>query len=99
MQFFQTQTQASVPQGGSLKLGAYTITYRSLAVFDTADGRNVARAVVDVSKNGNYMGTLYPRRDYYYESQQPMTILGVRSSMEDDVYVILVDWESITSQG
>lgn len=99
MQFFQTQTQASVPQGGSLKLGDYTVTYRSLAVFDTADGRNVARAVVDVSKNGKYVGSLYPRRDYYYESKQPMTIPGVRSTMEDDVYVILVDWESITSQG
>jgi cytochrome c-type biogenesis protein CcmF len=73
--------------------------FESLAVFDTADGRNVARAVVSVYKNGRYVGELYPRRDYYYESQQPMTIPGLRSTMEDDFYVLLVDWQPISSAG
>jgi cytochrome c-type biogenesis protein CcmF len=59
----------------------------------------VARAVVDLSKNGVDLGELYPRHDYYYSSDQPMTIPGVRSSIEDDVYVDLVDWNPITSQG
>ena len=47
----------------------------------------------------NTLGELNPRRDYYYESQQPMTIPGVRSTLEDDVYVLLVDWQPISSQG
>ena len=38
-----------------------------LAEFDTADGRNVARAVVDVSETASRSGQLYPRRDYYYD--------------------------------
>jgi cytochrome c-type biogenesis protein CcmF len=80
-------------------LGKYSITYDSLANFDTADGRNVARAVLSVYKNGKYVGELHPRRDYYYEAQQPMTIPGVRSTMEDDLYVLLVDWQPISSQG
>ena len=60
---------------------------------------NVARAVLDISRDGKYLGELHPRRDYYYESQQPMTIPGVRSTMEDDLYVILVDWQPILSTG
>jgi cytochrome c-type biogenesis protein CcmF len=28
-----------------------------------------------------------------------MTIPGVRSTMEDDLYVLLVDWEPVSSQG
>jgi cytochrome c-type biogenesis protein CcmF len=80
-------------------LGNYTITFNSLAAFDTDDGRNVARAVVSVDKNGKFVGELYPRRDYYYESQQPMTIPGVRSTMEDDFYVLLVDWQPISTAG
>jgi cytochrome c-type biogenesis protein CcmF len=28
-----------------------------------------------------------------------MTIPGVRSTMEDDLYVLLVDWEPISSTG
>ncbi len=99
IEMFQTETQGTIKPGQSLQLDGYSITYNSLAVFDTADGRNVARAVVDVSKNGQKLTELYPRRDYYYASQQPMTIPGVRSTMEDDVYVLLVDWQPISTDG
>jgi cytochrome c-type biogenesis protein CcmF len=99
IEVFQTETQGTVPQGGSIQLGEYTVTYDSLAVFDTNDGRNVARAVVSVSKDGKFVSQLHPRRDYFFESQQPMTIPGVRSTLEDDLYVLLVDWLPVTSQG
>jgi cytochrome c-type biogenesis protein CcmF len=99
IEIFQTETQGTLKQGDRLELGRYSISFDSLANFDTADGRNVARAVVSVFKNGNYLGELHPRRDYYYEAQQPMTIPGVRSSMEDDFYVLLVDWQPISSAG
>ncbi len=99
IEVFQTETQGTIPQGDEITLGEYSISYDSLANFDTPDGRNVARAVVSVFKNDQYIGELHPRRDYYYESQQPMTIPGVRSTWEDDFYVLLVDWQPITSQG
>jgi len=99
IELFQTETQGTIAQGEQISLGKYTITYDSLAVFDTPDGRNVARAVVSVYKDGNYVGELYPRRDYYYESQQPMTIPGVRSTWEDDFYILLVDWQPVSTAG
>ncbi|HWQ83815.1 MAG TPA: heme lyase CcmF/NrfE family subunit [Anaerolineales bacterium] len=98
IEVFQTETQGTVPEGGELQLGEYTMRFDSLAVFDT-DDRNVARAVVSVFKDGDYVGEYYPRRDYYYEAQQSMTIPGVRSTLEDDFYVLLVDWEAISSNG
>jgi cytochrome c-type biogenesis protein CcmF len=99
IELFQTETQGTLAQGEQLTLGNYSVSFDSLAVFDTADGRNVARAVVSVYKDGKYMGELHPRRDFYYESQQPMTIPGVRSTMEDDLYVLLVDWQPVSSAG
>jgi cytochrome c-type biogenesis protein CcmF len=99
IEVFQTQTQATIPQGGKMILDGYTMTYNSLLIFDTMDGRNVARAVVGIYKNDVLLGELHPRRDYYYDSQQPMTIPGVYSTWEDDFYVILVDWLPISSQG
>ena len=99
IELFQSETQGTIPQGGQLTLGRYVMTFDSLANFDTADGRNVARAVVSVYEDGRYVGELHPRRDYYYESQQPMTIPGVRSTWEDDFYVLLVDWQPISTQG
>lgn len=99
IEMFQTETQGTIAQGETMKLGGYTVTYKDLAVFDTADNRNVARAVLSVEKDGQFLTELYPRRDYFYESQQPMTIPGVRSTMADDLYVILVDWQPILSSG
>jgi cytochrome c-type biogenesis protein CcmF len=99
IEMFQTETQATIPQGGTITLGDYNVTYKSLAIFDTPDGRNVARAVLDVEKNGKFVRELNPRRDFYFESQTPMTIPGVRSTMEDDLYVLLVDWLPVSSQG
>ncbi len=99
IEMFQTETQAKLSSGESMTLAGYTVTYKSLAEFNANDGRNVARAVVEVSKDGKYLGELYPRRDYYYDSQQSMTIPGVRSTIEDDLYVILVNWEQISSTG
>ncbi|PWB54592.1 MAG: cytochrome C biogenesis protein [Anaerolineales bacterium] len=97
IELFQTETQATVPQGGQISLGQYIVQFDSLSIFDTAEGRNVARAVVSVYKDGKYIGELHPRRDYYYESQQSMTIAAVRSTPEDDLYVLLVDWQPLST--
>jgi cytochrome c-type biogenesis protein CcmF len=98
IEMFQTETQSTVGLGEQIVLGDYSITYDSLAEFDTADNRNVARAVVSVYQDEKKVGELYPRRDYFYESRQPMTIPGVRSTMQDDFYVLLVDWQPISTQ-
>jgi len=99
IEIFQTETQGTIPQGESITLGDYTVTYESLAIFDTNDGRNIARAVLSVYDKNNYIGELYPRRDYFYESQQPVTIPGLRSTWKDDLYIVLVDWLPISIQG
>jgi cytochrome c-type biogenesis protein CcmF len=96
---FQSETQATVPEGGQLELGAYAVTYENLDNFNTNDGRNVARAEVSVAKNGREITTLYPRRDFFFDSNQQVTIPGVRSTLLDDLYVILIDWKEISADG
>ena len=95
---FQTETQQTIPQGSEISLGRYTISFDSLSDFNTTDGRNVARAVLSVFKDGKYVGELHPRRDYYYESQQAVTIAGVRSTLADDLYIILADWQPLSTK-
>ncbi len=101
IEIFQTQTQGTIPKGGEISLGRYTLRFDSLAVFDTTDGsnKNVARAVVSIFKDGNYVGEVHPRRDFYYESQRQITLAGVRSTMADDLYVILADWQPLSAAG
>ncbi len=99
IEFFQTETQGTLAAGQTLNLASYTMTYEDLDIFDTPDARNVARAVVSVSRDGKELDELYPRRDYYYESGMPVTIPAVRSTLLDDFYIILVDWKEITAEG
>lgn len=97
--FFQQETQGRLRLGEQLTVGQYVMTYDGLDEFITDDDRHVARATVTVYRNGQQVGELHPRRDFYLSSDQPMTIPGVRSSVEDDFYVLLVDWEPIATNG
>ena len=99
IEFFQKETQATLAQGQELQLAMYTMEYERLDIFDTPDDRNVARAIVLVKKDGRVVDEIYPRRDYYYDSRQQVTIPGVRSTLLDDFYTILVDWKAVTSEG
>jgi cytochrome c-type biogenesis protein CcmF len=100
IEIFQVETQGTLKQGETFKLANYEITYREIAQWDDMPkGVNHRRAVLDVYENGEYLGQLVPRIDYYYESQQNMTIPGQRSTLRDDLYVLLVDWEPTSAAG
>lgn len=95
---FQTETQGTLASGESLNIAGYEIRYKEIASWDDRPaGVNYTRSVVDVYKEGVYIGQLTPRIDYYFDSQQTMTIPGQRSTMRDDLYILLVNWEPVTS--
>jgi len=97
---FQQQTQGTLAIGQSVKIAGYTIQYKDLASWDeTAKGVNYTRAVISVYKDGQYLQDLYPRKDYYYDAQQTMTIPGLRPTLQDDLYIILVDWQPASDIG
>jgi cytochrome c-type biogenesis protein CcmF len=96
IEIFQTQTQKTLAVGDVMQIAGYTLRYESLAQFPYVDGRIITRAVVNVSKDGKSLGELYPRYDYYPDGQ-PMTIPAIRSTPADDLYIVLVDWEGIST--
>jgi cytochrome c-type biogenesis protein CcmF len=95
---FQTQTQATLALGQSIQLDGYTLAYHKLNTTDTPDGRNLAQAVLDISYQGSSIGQLLPTRDYYYTIQQDVTLPAIRSTLKDDLYVVLADWQDISTQ-
>ncbi len=98
--FFQTETQATLAKGETLSVGGFTMRYDSVVNFPTEDQRDVIRATVSVfDSSGNQVAVLHPRRDFFIDSGQPMTIPGVRSTLGEDFYVLLVDWQPIGASG
>jgi cytochrome c-type biogenesis protein CcmF len=96
IQVYQTTTQKTLAVGENLQIDGYTLRYDSLAQFPYTDGRIVTRAAMSVFQGTKFLGNLYPRYDYY-PSGQPMTIAGVRSTLKDDLYVVLVNWENVSA--
>lgn len=96
---FQTETQGTLARGEQLTLGRYVMVYEGLTQFRGPDGREISRAETSVYKDGRLVARLFPRQDFYVEQNQPMTIPGVRSTMEEDFYVLLVGWEPIAQEG
>jgi cytochrome c-type biogenesis protein CcmF len=100
IEIFQVETQGTLKQGESLSLSNYELRYREIAQWDDRpSGVNYRRAVLDVYQEGEYLGQVAPRIDYYYDAQQNMTIPGQRSTIRDDLYVLLVDWEPVGAGG
>jgi cytochrome c-type biogenesis protein CcmF len=97
IELYQTTTQKTLAVGEDIQISGYTIRFDSLAQFPYTDGRFVTRAALSIFQKGKFVGYLYPRYDYYPSSGQPMTIAGVRSTLADDLYVVLVNWENVSS--
>jgi len=99
IEMFQTETQGTIASGEQLKLGDYIMIYNDTVEFPTEDNRIITRATVSVYKDGEFVAELHPRRDFYVDSQQPMTIPGLYSTLESDFYVLLINWKPISKQG
>jgi len=97
IELFQTDTQRHIGIGDTIELAGYTVQYDRLDQFRHEDGRFITRGELTLFKDGEELTTLAPRYDLYPDGQ-PMTIPAVRSTLVDDVYVILVNWEGITTE-
>jgi cytochrome c-type biogenesis protein CcmF len=100
IEIFQTETQGTLAAGESLNIAGYEVRYKDIASWDNLPaGVNYTRSVVEVYRDGEYLGELNPRIDFYFDSQQTMTIPGQRSTLKDDLYILLVDWEPASATG
>ncbi|MDE0608979.1 MAG: cytochrome c biogenesis protein CcsA [Anaerolineaceae bacterium] len=84
---FQAETQRTLARGESLTLQNYELRYEGFNEALAGDGRLLRVAAVTLSREGREIATLRPRIDVF--PQQPMTIAGIHSSAENDVYVLL----------
>jgi len=73
-------------KGDSMRIGAY-----SLQMVDLQQGENENyqwhRATMQVAKNGDPLGTLEPEKRFYTASKQGTSEVGVRSRLNEDLYL------------
>lgn len=93
MGLYQQETQLRLFNGESATLGNFEMVFTGIERYPGPDDLIITEASVDVYENGEYVATLKPQNDLYTRTNQPMTIPAARSTISEDFYVILINWE------
>jgi len=91
--FFKTETQVSLTPGQTVSLGSYTLEYTGLSEFPARTHHKLV-ATLNVYQDGRFVGTLAPEKNYHQRSAEPTTEVAIRTTLLEDLYVILSGWES-----
>jgi cytochrome c-type biogenesis protein CcmF len=91
--YFKLETQGTVSQGESLSIGGYQLQFKELLGYPGSDGREIVAASMNLSRDGQLIRELSPRRDYFVVQEQPVSVPGVYSTPGMDFYVLLVGWD------
>lgn len=97
VEIFQEQTQIRLGVGEKVSLGRYEMQFLSATRYAGPDDLIITEATVDVYDNGRYVGQLHPRSELYTRTNQPMTIPNARSTITEDFYVLMINWEPATA--
>jgi len=84
---FNQDKEMEMKTGDQLKIGPYTAICRSSTEDDNANYFS-QWAVLDVYKGGKPVGTMTPERRFYHASQQTSTMPFVRSTLNEDLYIV-----------
>jgi len=89
--FFRIEAENVLAKGESMTVGDYTLQYEQFAAYPTQN-MQVNAATVTVYRDGQYVGQVAPEKNLYITSNQPMTEVAVRTTLKEDLYVILAGW-------
>ncbi len=89
---FRLEEQQTIHKGDTVKVGAFTLTYKDIHFTDGAHYSSMA-AEIDVAKNGTPIATMYPEKRFYKKQQQPTTEVALRSTLLEDLYLVLGSYD------
>jgi cytochrome c-type biogenesis protein CcmF len=84
--FNQTNEQ-ELGLNDAMAVGTYRLVCQKYTQ-DDAPNYSTELAILDVYKNGKQLGTMYPERRFYKSSQQPSTMVAIRSTIQEDLYLV-----------
>ncbi|MCZ6485113.1 MAG: heme lyase CcmF/NrfE family subunit [Acidobacteria bacterium] len=90
--FFQSEELFTVNNGEEFTIGDYTLRFEQLT-FRVDPEKEVVSAHIDIFKDGQKIDEIYPQKHFHFKSEQPMTEVKIRSTLKEDLYMILSGWD------
>jgi cytochrome c-type biogenesis protein CcmF len=88
----RTEREVTLNQGEHMVLGDYVIQYDEVW-GEQEPQRFVVGSTFTIFREGEELGQLQPRMNYYTGSQQPIATPAVRSSLKEDLYLTLMAFD------
>jgi cytochrome c-type biogenesis protein CcmF len=85
---FKQSWSGSLSPGQSFNIGGYSIRYDHPRAYSTPE-KVVRMAVMTVRRDGDVVARLTPQRNLHLASNQPQSEIGLKSSLADDLYLVL----------
>ena len=92
---FTLEKQATVRKEDSIRAGAYELQFKGIT-RERGEDRVIDSAHFSISKNSKTIGSISSEK-HLFQNFQPSTEVGIRSTLKEDLYVILADYD-ITTQ-
>jgi cytochrome c-type biogenesis protein CcmF len=84
---FNQTKEIELGTGDKMEIGSYTIVNRQYWQDDTPN-YETEYAMLDIYKGGKQVSQLFPERRVYKASAQPSTMVAIRSTLKEDLYII-----------
>ncbi|HTK95286.1 MAG TPA: heme lyase CcmF/NrfE family subunit [Terriglobales bacterium] len=84
---FNQDKEAEMGMGDRMQIGRYTLVGKSFTQDDNPNYMSDA-AIVDVFKNGQFVGTMFPEKRVYKSNNEPATMVALRSNLREDLYLV-----------
>ena len=88
---YKDEKEVFLKRGETMAIGRYQIHFEDFREVPRQDSAVLA-AEMHVSNAGKSLGTLLPQKRFHPGSEQPHSMVGVLSSLREDLYLILVNY-------
>jgi cytochrome c-type biogenesis protein CcmF len=90
---YDVENDATLKPGESMSINNYTLTYDNIDSYET-ESKTVVTTTLSVRNSGKLIARLSPEKYFHRSYEQPVTEVAIRSTLKEDLYVILVGWET-----
>ena len=87
-QAFQTEVKGLLHEGDTIRVNDYMLRCQRVTNGETPN-YIYQRIDLAVVKNGRALGTLRPERRFFPASQQPTSIVAIKTMLAEDLYAVL----------
>ncbi|MCL5256197.1 MAG: heme lyase CcmF/NrfE family subunit [Chloroflexi bacterium] len=91
---YKVEKDVTLSKGQTTTIGGYTLKYEGLSQVQTTANEAYEAKVVVYNQAGQQIDTMLPKKEMYQNQDQPYTEVAIRSTLSEDLYLILGGWDT-----